>query len=306
MNTEKHYDVIIIGGSYAGLSAAMALGRARRDVLIIDGGKPCNRQTPHAHNLITHDGERPADIAAKAKEQVLEYPTVRFVQGYATEASGGKGEFRVLTQAGTAYTAARLLLATGVRDIPMPIDGFAECWGISVLHCPYCHGYEVGDATLGIIANGDMAFEYCRLLRQWSRDLTLFTNGLSTLTAEQSIQIGQRGIRIVEKEIKAIVHTDGHLQHLAFADGSTHALEAVFARARMEQHSDIAKQLGCALKTDSPTPWLLQVDAMGQTSVPGVYAAGDNCIMMRSLANAMSGGMMAGAMINHDLVVEQF
>jgi len=306
MNKEKHYDVIIIGGSYAGLSAAMALGRARRSVLIIDSGKPCNRQTPHAHNLITHDGEQPADIAAKAKEQVLAYPTVRFVQGYATNASGVKGDFSVQTQAGTAYTAARLLLATGVRDIPLPIDGFAECWGISVLHCPYCHGYEVGDTALGIIANGDLAFEFSRLIFQWSHDLTLFTNGASALSAEQAMQLGRQGICIVDKEIAAIVHTDGYMRHLAFKDGSTHALKAVFARAGLEQNSDIAHQLRCALQTDSPTPWLLQVDTMGKTSVPGVYAAGDNCMMMRSLANAMASGMMAGAMINHDLVVEQF
>src|SRR5690606_24019090 len=141
MNDQSlHYDVIIIGGSYAGLSAAMALGRSRRTVLIIDEGRPCNRQTPHAHNLITHDGDAPADIARRAKEQVLAYPTVRFIRDKALSAAGADGAFDVGTASDHAYRAKKLLLATGVRDLTPPIPGFAECWGISVLHCPYCHG----------------------------------------------------------------------------------------------------------------------------------------------------------------------
>ena len=175
MKDRSSYEVIIIGGSYAGLSAAMTLGRSKREVLIIDNGRPCNRQTPHAHNLITHDGDAPADIVRKAKRQVESYPTVTFAPDKATSLSGESGSFKVGTDDGSAFDAKKLILATGVRDIPMPIAGFTECWGISVLHCPYCHGYEVANEPLGVIANGDMAFEMARLIYHWSKQLTLFT-----------------------------------------------------------------------------------------------------------------------------------
>src|SRR5690606_26609566 len=144
MANNKHFDVIIIGGSYAGLSAAMALGRALRNVLIIDGGSPCNRQTPHSHNFITQDGEKPHIIAEKARTQVLQYPTIKFITGIAH--SGFKTEFgfTITTKANETFEAKKLIFATGLKDNMPDIKGFSECWGISVIHCPYCHGYEVG------------------------------------------------------------------------------------------------------------------------------------------------------------------
>jgi len=156
VNNFQH-DVIIIGGSYAGLSAAMTLGRSMRKVLIIDSGKPCNRQTPYSHNFITHDGETPAAIAQKAREQVLKYPTVQLVNDTALRASKNENGFEIITASEAAYNTTKIIFATGVLDIMPDIKGFAECWGISILHCPYCHGYEVKDKPLGIIANGDVA-----------------------------------------------------------------------------------------------------------------------------------------------------
>lgn len=306
MNNEyTPFEVIIIGGSYAGLSAAMTLGRARRKVLVIDHGKPCNRRTPHAHNLIGHDGDAPADIVRKAKEQVLAYPTVSFVPGKATSLSGENGAFTVGTENGEIYMAEKLLLASGVRDTPMPIDGFAECWGISVLHCPYCHGYEVADAQLGVVANGETAFEMTRLIHHWSKDLTLFTNGASTLSDEHRQKITARGIRIIEKEIAAIGHEAGYLHHFAFKDGSKHPLKAVFARGGIAQH-DYISQTGCALQTDGMFTGLIKVDDFGKTTIPGIHAAGDNCSPMRALGAAMSAGAKAGGIINHELIVESF
>lgn len=302
----KSAEVIIIGGSYAGLSAAMTLGRARRTVILIDSGKPCNRQTPHAHNLIGHDGDKPADLARAAKAQVLAYPGIRIIQGRVTGASGGNGAFSVETEAGQTYTAPKLLLATGVRDIPMPIPGFAECWGISVLHCPYCHGYEVRDEALGIIANGDAAFEYARLISQWSPNLTVFTNGPSTLSEEQLTGLGRHRIDVQGGEIAAIEHEEGYLSHLVFTDGSKVALKAVFARGAIAQHDDIAVSLGCTLGTDMMTAGLITVDETGRTGVPGLWAAGDNCTPMRTLSVAMAAGMKAGAFINHELITEAF
>ena len=153
----KSYEVIIIGGSYSGLSAALALGRSLRKVLVIDGGKPCNRFTPHSQNFLTHDGRKPAEISAIAKEQVLQYKTVEFLEDVALNAEKTEQGFTVETDRGT-FQSKRLILAAGLRDILPDIPGIAECWGKSVIHCPYCHGYEFHSQKTGILANDEKAF----------------------------------------------------------------------------------------------------------------------------------------------------
>ncbi len=183
---QKHFDVIIVGGSYSGLSAAMSLGRSLRQVLVIDSGLPCNRQTPHSHNFITQDGEVPTVISAKAKLQVDFYKTVQFFNGLAVQANKTKVGFEIKTDSGEVFTSKKVLFATGVKDLLPEIKGLAECWGISVLHCPYCHGYEVKTEKTAIIANGEMAFEYAKLISNWTKDLRLLTNGKSALTSEQT------------------------------------------------------------------------------------------------------------------------
>lgn len=299
---DKIFDVAIIGGSYAGLSAAMALGRSMRDVLIIDSGKPCNRQTPHAHNFITHDGETPAVIAAKAREQVLAYPTVHIKNDAVLDVQRKAKGFILSTQAGIVYEARKVLLATGVKDLMPAIKGFAECWGISVLHCPYCHGYEVRQTALGVLANGDMAYEMSKLIRHWSTDLTLFTNGPSTLTAEQRQLIDQKSIPVIEKEIAEIVHEEGYLKQLLFKDGSSEIIHALFARIPFAVQAESIKTLDCEL-TDLG---LVKVDAMQKTSIAGLYAAGDCTYPFRTLFMAVSSGGMAGAAINKELIEEDF
>ena len=149
MIDSKHFDVIIIGGSYSGLAAGMALGRALRQVLIIDSGKPCNEQTPHSHNFITQDGKTPKEIATLAKQQVEKYETVKFLSGLATTGTKTEVGFNIQTSAGETFSSKKIIFATGVKDIMQSIDGYAECWGISVLHCPYCHGYEVRNERNG-------------------------------------------------------------------------------------------------------------------------------------------------------------
>ena len=154
------FDVIIIGGSYSGLSAGLALGRSLRSVLIIDSGKPCNRQTPHSHNFLTQDGQTPAAIAAVGRQQVEKYETVKFFSGLATGGRKTSSGFEIQTDSGRNFTARKLIFASGIRDIMPAIDGFAECWGISVIHCPYCHGYEVRNQPTGILGNGEYAYEF--------------------------------------------------------------------------------------------------------------------------------------------------
>lgn len=302
MANKKQYDVIIVGGSYAGLSAGMALGRSLRKTLIIDGGEPCNRQTPHSHNFITHDGNTPKAISQQAKEQVLKYDTVSFLQGIAVSATKYNDGFELKTAAGEAFSAKKLLFATGIKDQMPAINGFAACWGITAIHCPYCHGYEVRHERTGIIANGDIGYEFTKLISNWTKELTLFTNGKSTLTTEQTEKLAKHKISIVEKEITAFDHTNGYIKQVLFKDGSAMPMKAVYSKLPFVQHCDIPQQLGCALNEQG----YLTVDNFYRTTVPGIFAAGDNINMMRAVSLAVSTGNAAGALINKELVDESF
>ncbi|WP_207425145.1 NAD(P)/FAD-dependent oxidoreductase [Pedobacter sp. SYSU D00535] len=300
INTE--FEVIIIGGSYSGLSAAMALGRSIRKVLVIDSGKPCNIQTPDSHNFLTQDGKRPVEISEIARQQVLAYETVTLRKGRVTNGTKTKQGFEVGTDVGESFKAKKLLFATGVKDVMPKIEGFAECWGISVIHCPYCHGYEVKNEKTGMLANGDLAYDLAKLLTNWTGDLTLFTNGVSSLKPEQKNQLQERSIAIVEKEIKEIAHTDGQLRHVACNDGSIFPLTALYARIPFEQHSNVPQALGVELTELGH----LKVDPFQKTNIPGIYACGDSASMMRSVANAVASGNLAGAMVNKELIDEAF
>ncbi|TGE29277.1 NAD(P)/FAD-dependent oxidoreductase [Hymenobacter metallicola] len=300
MEKQTQTEVIIIGGSYAGLSAAMALGRARRRVVVLDSGQPCNRQTPRAHNFITQDGQPPQAIRDRARQQVLAYPSVTVVTDEAVAATRQGTGFVVSTASGVVYAAAKILFATGVKDLMPAWPGFAECWGISVLHCPYCHGYEVGDQPLGVVGNGDLGFEFARLLRQWSPRLTLFTNGPATLSPDQAQRLEQAGIRIAEAAIDHFDHTAGHLRHVVLTDTTQVPLAAMFARVPFELPCLLPVGLGCVLSETGH----IQVDEMQRTSVPGVFAAGDATTPMRSVAVAVAAGSKAGSFLNHELVAE--
>lgn len=302
MNENQQFDVIIVGGSYSGLAAGMALGRALRRVLIVDSGLPCNRQTPFSHNFITQDGVPPQLIASKARIQVERYASVEFKHGLVTEVTRGDDGFNVQVDSASVYTAKKLVFATGVRDVMPDIPGFAECWGISVLHCPYCHGYEVRDEVTGVLGNGDKAFELVRLISNWTKDLTLFTNGPSTLTAEQVAKLGEHHIRIVETEVAELVHAGGHAERIHFKDGSASSIHALYAMPAFEQHCVLPQELGCALTDDG----YLNVDMQQRTSIPGIYACGDSTLRLRTVANAVATGTTAGMMLNKDLITEEF
>jgi len=296
------FDVIIIGGSYAGLSAALALGRARREVLIVDAGKPCNRQTPYSHNFLTHDGDKPADISAKAKAEVLKYPTVKFFEGTVDSAEKLTQGFYITINGLTKYSSRKLLIATGLKDVFPDIKGFAECWGISVIHCPYCHGYEVRDEKIALLMNGEHAFEMAKTLNHWNKDLTVLTNGKSQLTSVQTEKLKSKSIAIIEDEILALEHTNGQLKNVLFANGKKLALKAMYARADVEQHTDFNAQLGFEL-TQFNT---IKVDEQQQTSTTGVYAAGDCTTLMRSLSMITAHGTVAAVMINREMISEDF
>ncbi|MNJ93843.1 Thioredoxin reductase [compost metagenome] len=298
MEKNQNYDVVIIGGSYAGLSAALALGRAIRNVLVIDSGKPCNRQTPHSHNFLTQDGNTPAGIAALGKLEVMQYPTVEFLTDWVTAVKGGNNNFEVITDSGKAIKAHKLLFSTGVKDLLPEIPGFADCWGISVIHCPYCHGYEFRDQATGILANGDTAYEMASMINNWTKKLTVFTNGKVELTEVQLQQLSTLKIDVIEKPLQEIEHKAGSMERILFTDGSSHMLNALYARPPFEQHCSVPKEIGCEINKMG----YIQVDDLQKTTVAGVFAAGDNTSKFRAVSAAVAAGGKAGAIINHELV----
>jgi thioredoxin reductase len=302
MEAGQNFEVIIIGGSYAGLSAAMSLGRALRKVLVIDSGLPCNKQTPHSHNFLTQDAQKPDVIASIALSQLANYNTIQFKKDLAIRAVKTANGFMVETQTGEVFRTKKLIFATGLKDQMPDIPGFAECWGISVIHCPYCHGYEVRHQKTGIIANGEAAFHYAQLINNWTKDLTIFTNGPSTLNEAQRAKLQEHQINVIEATIEKLVQKDGKMEKVVFTDGSIIPLRAIYSRPAYVQHSDIPQALGCEL-TDQG---LIKTDNLQKTTISGVFACGDNSNPMRSVAASVATGSATGAFVNHELIAESF
>lgn len=299
---KKEFEVIIIGGSYAGLSAAMALGRSLRRILVIDAGKPCNRQTPHSHNFLTQDGSTPKEISEIAKSQVAKYDSIEFYDGLAVSGKRNHIGFEVTTSKGDVFTAKKLVLATGVKDLMPDIKGFSECWGISVVHCPYCHGYEIRNKKTAIIATGERAFHLASLVNNLTQEITIITSGSKDFEVKQLEKLKQHDIQIIEKEISAIEHHNGQMEKIVFKDGSTEYFESAYASIPFEQNSNIPQELGCKITENGH----IEVNFMQKTSEDGIFACGDNSTMMRSVSMAVSSGTITGAMVNHELSQENF
>jgi thioredoxin reductase len=298
----EHYEVIIIGGSYAGLSAAIALGRSLKKTLVIDSGKPCNRHAPHSHNFLTRDGQAPDEIATVAREQVQLYEDITFYDGLATNAEKTDSGFNISTEANDIYFAKKLVFATGIKDEMPDIPGFAECWGISVIHCPYCHGYEHRNQKTGVFANGEQAFHLAPLVNNLTDKLIILTNGKADFTPEQRNKFKKHDIQIEETEVAKIAHQNGQIDYVILANGNKLELDALYAKVPFKQHSDLPASLGCKLTEED----YIETDAFKKTSVPGVFACGDNSFPMRSIANAVSAGNLVGSMVNMELTNEQF
>lgn len=302
MKDHKQYDVIIVGGSYAGLAAAMALGRALRNVLVIDNGLPCNIQTPYSHNFLTNDGKKPSEIATIAKEQLMKYDTVSLLNGLVVSGIAATDGYEVELANGHCYRSKKLVFATGIKDIMPAIPGFAESWGISVLHCPYCHGYEVRQQKTGILANGDVAMEFAALISNWTSDLTIYTNGPSVLLPEQMTKLQKHKIKIVEDRIARFDHDNGYINHIVFENGCSKPVSALYDRLPFLQHTSIPVDLGCQLTAEG----YIKIDSANKTTVPGIFACGDNTTRMRTVANAVAMGTTTGLMVNKELIEEAF
>ena len=302
MKLDQLYDVIIIGGSYAGLSAAMALGRSMRSVLVIDSGNPCNTKAPQAHNFITNDGSSPTDLANRVRAQVLAYPTVKFLDGFAEEVLPNGTAFEVLTADNQNFTAHKIIFATGVTDLIPNIPGFAECWGISILHCPYCHGFEYNSKVTGIIGNGDMGFELAKVIRNWTDKLTLYTNGTSTLSPQEVMKLNSHNIVVVENEIERIEESGGIIKKLHFKDTEPDSPEVIYTQLPFSQQCNIPEKLGLQFTEKG----FIYISKCMETSMPGIYAAGDCLSLYRSIAHAVASGNKVGALVNKSLIDERF
>lgn len=296
------HDVVVIGGSFAGLSAAMQLARARRAVLVLDTNTPRNRFAATSHGFPGQDGRSPAEIGAALRTDLAAYPTVTFGSETAVAVRRQGSGFVVSLAAGSEVTARRLVLAYGVRDTLPDLPGLAERWGTSVLHCPYCHGYELNGQPVGVLARNAMAFHPAMLLPDWG-PTTLFTQGSFVPTEDQQRALEARGAKVEMTPVTALIGPSPALEAVQLADGRTIPLAGLFVAPLTLPSSDLASQLGCVTR-DGPTGPHLEVDAMQATTVPGVFAAGDLASPMPNATLAAAAGVLAGGAAHRSLVFD--
>ena len=310
---EQQYDVVIVGGGAAGLSAAVTLGRALRSVLVIDAGEPRNAPAAGVHGFLSRDGLSPKELLALGRAEVLHYGG-HIESGVAVAArstpepaNAVEPAFEVDLADGRTVGARRILVATGLTDILPDVKGIRERWGKDVLHCPYCHGWEVRDKAIGILGSVPMALHQTLLFRQWSPNITLFLNDVVEPTEEQWEQLAARSISVVEGKVQSLEVTDDALRGVVLESGTVIPVEAVVAGPRMEARSRVLESLGIE-PVEHPQGVGLHFEAAapgGATSVPGVWVAGNVTDLTGQVVAAAAAGNMSGAVINADLMMAE-
>ncbi|SCX83866.1 MULTISPECIES: NAD(P)/FAD-dependent oxidoreductase [unclassified Pseudomonas] len=291
------YDVIIAGGSYAGMSAALQLARARRKVLVIDAGQRRNRFAASSHGFLGQDGRAPGDIAEDARRQLMAYPTVEWVSGTVINAGKVADGFTLATSDGQCFDARRLLLATGVIDDLPDVEGLAQRWGKSVFHCPYCHGYELEQGPIGVLATSEMSLHHALMLPDWG-PTTFFTRGVFEPDPEQRASLERRGVTMVPEPIERI---EGDRADVVLANGRVVSIDGLFVLPRTRVASPLAESLGCEFE-DGPMGAFIQSDMTRETSVPGVFACGDAAMPFGSVALSVGDGVRAGSGVHRSLI----
>jgi len=299
------YDVVVVGGGAAGLNGAMMLGRSRRSVLVVDAGQPRNAPAAAVHGLLGHDGTPPAELLERGREEVRRYGG-HLLTGEVTGAARDEGGFVVRLGDGRSVRARRLLVTTGLVDELPDVAGLRERWGRDVLHCPYCHGWEVRDQAIGVLATGPMSAHQALLFSQLSDDVTYFGHTAPPLEAEQAAMLTARGVRVVAGEVAALeVSDDDRLTGVRLADGTVVAREAVTVATRMRARAGFLATLGLQpYEHPSGMGDHVPADATGRTAVEGVWAAGNVVDLSAQVGASAAAGAMAGAQINMDLVLE--
>lgn len=299
------YDALIIGGGPAGLSAAMTLGRMLRSALVCDDNRPRNAPSAHLNNFPTRDGIHPELWREEARKNLQKYATVDFFTGAVSSVTKSEeGVFRAEFSSGSKASFRKVILAYGIQDIPLPLPGFEQLWGKSIFHCPYCHGYEAQGSALGIIANGERAMHLLPMCYGLSEDLVLFTNGKADLSAEQIEMLGRRKVRLEEARITGFRHEGQTLTAVTLEDGRSLERKALFAALELpfRVKSPIGEQLGCE-KTEMG---LYKVTEFNETTVGGVFAAGDNMSRGHSVLQACANGASAASVVVSHLLKESF
>lgn len=306
MNNE--WECAIVGGGAAGLSAALVLGRARRRTLVIDAGEQSNLAAHGIGGLLGQDGRPPADLYADGRRELAKYPSVQVVDGQVTSATAQDGPaFRLELADGSVHHAQRILLAGGMQYEAPDIPGLDEHWGGSVFHCPFCHGWEARDQALAVLADGDRAVHMALMLRGWTDDIVVVTNGPSGLDDDQNRALADAGVLVDERKIVEFASRDGALTAVMFADGDELKREGVLVASALRQRTDLVTQLGVRIAPPGPVVVdAVMVDAVQRTSVPGVFAAGDVCAQMPQVAAAIAAGSAAAAAIVQSLLHDQF
>jgi thioredoxin reductase len=295
-------DVIIVGGGFAGLAAALQLGRSRRKVTVLDTGLPRNRFAGHSHGLLGHDHKPPLDILAEARRQLARYPTVRLVNARADGVSGAIDDFSVLTGDGESLGARRLILSYGVADQMPEVPGFAEGWGASIVPCPYCDGFEVADRHWGLVWSGPQSHTYVRLYQDWTDTLTIFADGRD-IPPDIRADLARRNRPVVDGRIIEIVPHGGHGAAVKLDAGLDVPVDILFAHPRNKPSASLHESLGLAT-VDTPLGVALKVDERRETGMRGVYAAGDLANpAMASVTTAISHGATAGISAQQSMLV---
>jgi thioredoxin reductase len=294
------HDAIIIGGSFAGLSAAMYIARARRSVCIIDTGSPRNRFAAHSHGFFAQDGSEPGTMLATARSQVAAYPTATFIEGEAISAAREPHGFSVRLATGEALESTRLVLAFGISDELPAIPGLAERWGRSVLHCPYCHGYEFSGRRLGVLNVSERSLHQAMLIAEWG-PTTLYLNGASQPDDASLAQLQKRGVAIEPAPVRALQGEGAHLSAIELTDGRTSGVDALYLGPRTRLNSEIAQQLDCELD-EGPFGHIIRTDDAKMTTVSGVYAAGDITRGAHNVTWASADGVTAGMAVHRSLI----
>ncbi|MEW1545390.1 NAD(P)/FAD-dependent oxidoreductase [Streptomyces tsukubensis] len=296
---DDDYDTVVVGAGAAGLSAALVLGRARRRVAVVDSGEPRNAPAAQLHGFLSRDGMPPAELLAVGRAEAGRYG-VEFFGAQADGITADGSVFRLRLAGGAVLTARRVLVATGLRDELPDLPGVRERWGRDVLHCPYCHGYEVRDEPLGVLGTGPGSVHQALMVRQWSGDVVLFTQGVEP-DAEQREQLAARGVRIEETPVKRLAVADGALRGVELTDGRVVPRTAVFTAPRMVPRDGLLTPLGCAR---DETTGAVVADGTGRTSVAGVWAVGNVTDARAQVPVAVGAGAAAAMDINNGLVAE--
>lgn len=297
---KKQLDVVIIGGGPAGLNAALVLGRARKNVAVIDEGRPRNAVTRNTHGFLTRDGVSPSEFRRIAQEEISAYPSVSFVADTAVSITGTDGQFLITTAQGKTFASKKLLFTVGMKDQPLDVPGLAEVYGKSAFVCPYCDGWELRDKPLVVISKGTGVMHFAPLLSGWTNRFTICTNGPDELTEEQREELRQHRVPVFDTPIRSIDSIDGIVQQVVLADGTTIPCEGIFFSPELVIGSDLPQSIGCHI-TETGT---VVVDDFGKTNVPGVYSAGDAASRMHQAIAAAAKGAFAAAAINNELNME--